>query len=108
MLNKKLIFLFSIISLTGWMLSSFLIISNHNEEKMFIKEKITENAFNIVHQSLQDKKNDDEIVAQMQDWFDKGWTAQTGSIITICDNNRDRFKKILSDNAISTVCRLRL
>lgn len=108
MLSKKLIYLFAVISLSGWLVSSLLIVLDNRNEKQYINEKISENAFNIVHQALQDKKNDAEIVAQMQEWFDKGWTAQTGSITTICDNDRAKFNKILSNDSIAIVCRLRI
>ncbi len=108
MLSKKLVYLFAVISLSGWLVSSLFIVLDNRNEKQYINEKITENAFNIVHQALQDKKNDAEIVAQMQEWFEKGWTAQTASITTICDNNRRKLNQILSSDSIAIVCRLRI
>ncbi|KAE8177309.1 hypothetical protein [Photobacterium carnosum] len=108
MYSKKKIFLFSLISITGWLFASFIMHTEIKTDHEYIKVKISENAFNIVSQALQDQKTDKEIIQQMEIWFDKGWTAQTGSVTTICNNNRAAFKQIMSDNTITTICRLRI
>ena len=108
LLSQKKILCYSLISISGWLFAAYLMFTHLSNDRDFINDKITENAYNIVSQSLQDTKTDPEIVAQVQDWFAKGWTAQTGSVTTICDNDRDKLKQILSDSAIVTICRLRI
>ncbi|PSW63397.1 hypothetical protein C0W54_01950 [Photobacterium kishitanii] len=108
MLDKKKIALYSLISISGWIFAAYLMFMHLHNDRTLINDKITENAYNIVSQSLQDKKTDQEIVAQMQLWFADGWTAQTGSVTTICDNDRSKFKQILSDSSITTICRLHI
>ena len=90
------------------MFAAYLIFIHLNNDRDFINDKITVNAYNIVSQSLQNKKSDQEIIEQIQFWFANDWTAQTGSVTTICDNDRDKLKQILSDSAIVTICRLRI
>lgn len=108
LLSQNKILCYSLISVSGWLFAAYLMFMHLNSDRHFINDKITENAYNIVSQSLQDQKTDPEIVAQVQGWFAKGWTAQTGSVTTICDNDREKFKQILSDSAIVTICRLRI
>lgn len=108
MYSKNKILIFSFVSVMGWIFASFLMLTEIRSDREYIKVKVSENAFNIVSQALQDKKSDEEIIKQMEVWFSKEWTAQTGSVTTICDNNRDAFKKIMSDSAITTICRLRI
>ncbi|PTB34037.1 hypothetical protein [Photobacterium phosphoreum] len=108
MLNKKNILWYSFISVTGWLFAAYLMFMHLDSDRAFINDKITVNAYNIVSQSLQDKKSDQEIIEQIQFWFKNGWTAQTGSVTTICNNDRQKFKKILSDSAIVTICRLHI
>ena len=108
LLSQKKILCYSLISISGWLFAAYLMFTHLNNDRSFINDKITENAYNIVSQSLQDKKTDPEIIVQIQEWFAKGWTAQTGSVTTICDNDRDKLKRILSDSAIVTICRLRI
>lgn len=95
---------------SGWVIALILVFFSYGRMDVdtLIKTKISENAFNIVSQSLQGKDSDKEIVSQMKEWFDKGWTAQTGSVQTICDNDRNLFKKIMTEETISTICRLHI
>ncbi len=108
MYSKNKILLFSLISISGWIFASYIMLCEVRTEREYIKVMVSENAFNIVSQALQDKKTDKDIINQMELWFSKGWTAQTGSVTTICNNNRDAFKKIMSDDSITTICRLRI
>ncbi|SMY32217.1 hypothetical protein [Photobacterium andalusiense] len=108
MLNKKNILWYSFISVSGWLFAAYLMFMHLDSDRDFINDKITVNAYNIVSQSLQDKKSDQEIIEQIQFWFKNGWTAQTGSVTTICNNDRKKFKQILSDSAIVTICRLHI
>ncbi len=108
LLSQKKILCYSLISISGWLFAAYLIFIHLNNDRDFINDKITVNAYNIVSQSLQNKKSDQEIIEQIQFWFANDWTAQTGSVTTICDNDRDKLKQILSDSAIVTICRLRI
>lgn len=108
MLSQKKILCFSLISILGWLFASYLMVTHLSNDRDFINDKITVNAYNIVSQSLQDKESDHEIIKQIQFWFTNDWTAQTGSVTTICNNDRDKLKQILSDSAIVTICRLRI
>ncbi|PSU88964.1 hypothetical protein [Photobacterium kishitanii] len=108
MYSKNKTLLFSFIAVTGWLFAFYIMLIEVRTERDYIKEKVSENAFNIVSQALQNKKDEKEIIAQMESWFSKGWTAQTGSVTTICNNNRDAFKEIMSDDTIKIICRLRI
>ena len=113
MLNERMSKFLFILGIAGWVMSLVLIfklntVNEIDDLKEHIQVKTAENAFNIVSQALQDKKTDEEIIKQMEIWFSTGWTAQTGSVTTICDNNRNAFRKIMKDDTIAIVCRLRI
>ncbi|MUK90874.1 hypothetical protein GNP80_00195 [Aliivibrio fischeri] len=113
MFNEKLPKFLFLFGMAGWIVALLLVlklssVNDFERLEAHVKTKAAENAFNIVSQALQDKKTDEDIVKQMEVWFKDGWTAQTGSVTTICDNDRSLFLNIMNEETISTVCRLRI
>ncbi|WP_196584608.1 hypothetical protein, partial [Aliivibrio fischeri] len=80
----------------GWFFSLVLAyrlktISDIEDLEAYVQVKTSENAFNMVSPLLKEK-TDEEIIQQIELWFHKGSTAQTGSIVTLCENNRDALR----------------
>ncbi|MDK9779855.1 hypothetical protein KIT90_00540 [Vibrio sp. B172a] len=105
--RKKLIFLFSL-SFSGWFFSGFLLYNYMEEQRDHLESMVSENAYNIVAQAIQEDKSQEDIIASMEFWFENNWTAQTGSVTTLCKFGRDKLKRILTDEGVTTVCRLNL
>ncbi|AUI86320.1 hypothetical protein BS333_07905 [Vibrio azureus] len=79
-----------------------------SEQQQHLESISTENAYNIVIQALRKKRTQQEIVQTMQYWFENEWTAQTGSVTTLCEYGRDKLRRILTEEGVTTVCRLHI
>lgn len=107
-MNKKRLSWLLILSVSGWLFSSYLLFNYMHQQRHELQEMATENAFNIVSQALQDVKYQQGIVATMELWFDNHWTAQTGSVTTLCELGRPKLRRILTEDGVSTICRMRI
>ncbi|MFV8458768.1 hypothetical protein ACNO5M_27205 [Vibrio owensii] len=105
--KQKLTYLF-LLSFSGWIFSGYLLYNYMAEQRQHLESMGTENAYNIVTQALQEDKSQKEIVATMEEWFEKEWTAQTGSVTTLCEFGRDKLKRILTEDGVTTICRLHI
>lgn len=105
-MNKKItISLLLILALSGWVTSAIQVYLS-NENKALLLDKILDNPFNLVYLQLQVKRDIKDPVEMIQFWVKNGWTAETGSLLTICNNNKEKLSSILSNDQINEACRL--
>ncbi len=105
-MNKKItISLLSILTLSGWITTAVQIYLA-SENKALLLDKILDNPFNLVSLQLQIERDIKDPVEIIQFWVKNGWTAETGSLLTICNNNKDKLSSILSSDQINEACRL--
>ena len=107
-MNKRRLIILLLLSFTGWLFSSAMLYNYMSEQQQHLESISTENAYNIVIQALRKKRTQQEIVQTMQYWFENEWTAQTGSVTTLCEYGRDKLRKILTEEGVTTVCRLHI
>lgn len=102
-MNKIMSVFLVLLALSGWITGGvFLYISKINQD--YATKMAGENAFNIIEQSLDNSHSEAEILAKIQLWKQDRWTAQTGSIITLCQTDRQRFRQWVAVKDISQIC----
>lgn len=74
------------------------------EKANYYRELATDNAFNIVEQSIAGVYSNDEILKAVKGWKQQQLTAQTASLKTICDLQRGELSTLMSDDVIHRVC----
>ncbi|SUP42530.1 Uncharacterised protein [Vibrio owensii] len=75
-----------ILSFSGWITSAYLYIETTKQTQYMAEAKLI-NAYNILSGALGSASSESELHNIINDWRVKGWSAQTGSLTTICDNN---------------------
>ncbi len=103
-MNKLMSVFLVLLAFSGWITGSiFLYASKVNNE--YASEMAGENAFNIIEQSLKNDHSEAEVLAEIKRWNQNGWTAQTGSVITLCQSDRQRFRQWVTEKNISQICK---
>ncbi|CEO41733.1 hypothetical protein C0W35_06045 [Photobacterium kishitanii] len=105
-MNKKIIILLLLmLALSGWITTAVQIYLV-SENKALLLDKILDNPFNLVSLQLQVERDIKDPVEIIKFWVKNGWTAETGSLLTICNNNKEKLSSILSNAQINDACRL--
>lgn len=102
-MNKLMTVLLILLALSGWISSGvFIYLSKINHD--YAIKMTGENAFNIIEQSLKKSHSEDVILTKIKLWKQDGWTAQIGSIITLCQTDRQRFRQWVSADNLLKIC----
>ncbi|CEO39765.1 hypothetical protein C0Z01_02055 [Photobacterium kishitanii] len=102
-MNKSISALLVLLALSGWITGGiFSYYSKVNDD--YVTKMAGENAFNIIEQSLKNNHTEADILAQIQKWKKDGWTAQTGSIITLCNLDPQKLVDWVGKNNITKIC----
>jgi hypothetical protein len=64
----------------------------------------SDNAYNIVEKAVQGVSGPIDMVLIAQKWENDGWTAQTGSLKTLCHYDRHRLEDFAPIESINTIC----
>ena len=65
----------------------------------------TDNAYNIVDKAFKQSVScKDDFLKLVVTWKKDGWTAQTGSLKTLCNNSRDRILDFATADKIDFIC----
>ncbi|SMY15097.1 hypothetical protein [Photobacterium aquimaris] len=102
-MNKLMAALLLLLAFSGWITSAIFIYQSKNNDNYVVK-MLGENAFNIIEQSLSKSHSEAEVLTQIQQWKNDGWTAQTGSIATLCQYDRQRFKQWVAAKNLEQIC----
>ncbi|MBY3787845.1 hypothetical protein HPQ32_05250 [Photobacterium carnosum] len=94
-----------ILSLSGWISGTFFYFQAKENDK-FLMEKSLDNSLNIISQMLQRNNNDDGVIEQINLSINKGWTAHTGPLTTLCENDQDRLLTIVTKINAEQICDL--
>lgn len=107
-LSKNKVICLLVISFTGWVFAGYLSIIVSKSDIENAKIDAANNAFNMVYRvlELRNKTTDEDIINEVMLWFENGWTAQTGSLKTLCKFNNEKLDAIMSLDEKATVCRL--
>lgn len=100
--NKNI--MIAIMAVLGFVFSIIIVFDNFNENMNKVKIIATENSYNMAYQSIKYKDNDEDVINEFLKHIEQNFTAQVGALKTICDNNPERFKLVMTDNAIYKVC----
>ncbi|GEM74675.1 hypothetical protein [Vibrio sagamiensis] len=79
-----------LLSLSGWITGTFLYYSM-NEQGKYIAQMKQINATHILTHSFQNLNSFDEVKSLINKWQKQNWSAQTGSLNTICTNRPQRL-----------------
>lgn len=102
-MNKLMSVFLVLLALSGWITGGiFMYGVKMNQEN--VTKMAGENAFNIIDQSLHHANSEAAILAKIKQWKQDGWTAQTGSITTLCQNDPQRFSHWVTVKNISKIC----
>ena len=104
MFKDKNIIIVVTMAILGFVFSIIIAFNDFNKNMGEVKTIATENSFNIAYQAIKYKDNDADIINEFLKYVEQNWTAQVGALKTICDNNPERFKPVMTDNAIYKVC----
>ncbi|MFV8458767.1 hypothetical protein ACNO5M_27200 [Vibrio owensii] len=95
-----------LLSVSGWITSAFLYQEISAQHDYMADAKLW-NAENILKDAFREAQAKPDIIALLDDWKQRGATAQTGSITTVCDNQPENLAKIspaLNESTIATAC----
>ncbi|MEC6795771.1 hypothetical protein VXS03_01755 [Photobacterium sp. S4TG1] len=102
-MNKLMSVFLVLLALSGWVTGGvFLYGTKINKD--YATKMAGENAFNIIEQSLHHTDSEAAILAKIALWKKDNWTAQTGSIITLCQSDRQQFRHWVTVKNISKIC----
>ena len=104
-MNKLMSVFLVLLALSGWITGGVFIYGttmNHN----YATKMAGENAFNIIEQSLHNTDSEAAVLAKVMLWKQEGWTAQTGSIATLCQSDRQQLRHWVTAKNISKICKL--
>ncbi|PSU74846.1 hypothetical protein [Photobacterium phosphoreum] len=104
-MNKLMSVFLVLLALSGWITGGVFIYGatmNHN----YATKMAEANAFNIIEQSLHNTDSEAAVLAKVMLWKQEGWTAQTGSITTLCQSDRQQLRHWVTANNISKICKL--
>lgn len=93
------------LSLSGWITGAVFYYQSLENERYLMDERL-DTSFNIISQLLQRKNNDEDVLNQITISISKGSTAQTGSLTTLCENDKRRLLSIMTESNIDKVCAL--
>ena len=61
-------------------------------------------SFNIVEKAIGQPASTEEVLAAVAGWKQAGWTAQTGSLKTLCQYAPARLAQLIPEESINRVC----
>ncbi|MCD9513838.1 hypothetical protein [Photobacterium carnosum] len=103
-MNKIISVFLVLLAFSGWITGGVLIYGV-NMNRDYATKMAGENAFNIIEQSLHNDHSEAVILANIELWKQDGWTAQIGSIITLCQSDPQRFQPWISAKNIPQICK---
>jgi hypothetical protein len=103
--RKVTVFCVLILVFSGWITSAVQIYLADVNNKLLLNNSL-DNPFNLVRLQLNIERDKYSPLDLIKLWLENGWTAETGSLRTICFNDRSRLSSILTENEISIACSL--
>lgn len=104
-ISKSILFVF-ILSVFGWIFTIFIAYGDYQQNRLILKDIAMENPYNIAAKAIGGSSSDKAIFEEFTERFKIKDTAQVGSLKTVCDNDPNKFKLIMTDNAVRKVCNL--
>ncbi|PSU51755.1 hypothetical protein C9J12_02080 [Photobacterium frigidiphilum] len=94
-----------ILSLSGWISGAVFYYQAIENDRYLMDERL-DTSFNIISQMLQRNNNDEDVLNQVNISISKGWSAHTGSLTTLCENDKHRLLSIINESNVDKVCAL--
>lgn len=90
-LKERIIrYLVILLAFSGWITAgvTYKAIAEHQD---FMTDAKLWNATHILEDAFQHTSNREDALNLVNEWIKKGWTAQTGSLVTICESSPETF-----------------
>lgn len=93
------------LSLSGWITGAVFYYQALENDRYLMDERL-DTSFNIISQMLQKNNNDEDVLNQINISISKGWSAHTGALTTLCENDKRRLLRIITESNVDKVCAL--
>ena len=77
-----------------------------NAQDSLSKMVATHYAFDVVAYGLKEARNEEEMIALVEEWNRLKWGAQIGGIRTICTISPERLEGLMSEDTARNICRV--
>lgn len=93
-------------SVVAWAITASISIWAFSGKGFQYNHLASEYAFNVIEQGLAGKSEPQVQLDQVSKWREKGWTAQSGALKTLCNIDQKRMEVIMDEKIVEDVCRL--